>query len=91
MPRYIIQAEHVPEECLRLLDSILHAGAHYLTNTEWGCMDGVHTAWIIVEAEGHDEARLMVPPAFRNQTLLVELNRFTPEQLRELRERAEQQ
>jgi hypothetical protein len=88
MARYVIQAEHEPEECLALLDSILRAGAHYLTNTDWGCQDGVHGAWMIVEAESEHEARLMIPPVFRSRALLCALNKFTPEQIRQFHEEA---
>ena len=91
MQRFILEVDHVPEECLRLLDSIMQAGAHYLRNTDWGCRDGVHSAWIIVEAEDHNDARLMVPPALRANARIVGLNKFTPEDIRGLRGQAERQ
>jgi hypothetical protein len=82
----MIQASHDPEPaaCLKVLDSFLRAGAHYLTNAEWGCEAGVHTAWITVQAENESEARLMVPPVIRNSALLVKLNKFTPEEIAKL-------
>ena len=67
-----------------MVEEFLRAGAHYLTNAEWGCDDGQHTAWIIVEAENDAEARLMVPPFIRNTAVLCRLNKFTPERIREL-------
>lgn len=48
-------------------------------------MDGEHRAWFIVDVAGKDEARLIVPPAFRAQARVVGLNGFTLEQLEELR------
>jgi len=86
MVRYIIEASHdpTPAACLRLLDAFAKAGSSYLTHTDWGCLAGVHKAWIIVEAENDDDARLMVPPVIRGSALLVRLNKFTPEQIREL-------
>ncbi len=89
MARFVIEASHTAPDCVEVLDSILRAGAHYLTNTEWGCQDGVHTAWIIVEADSRDEARLMIPPIMRNEALLVELNKFSPEQVRAFHERGQ--
>lgn len=85
MPRYIIEATHDsnPAACLRMLDAFLQAGAHYLTNAEWGCKAGEHKAWIIVEASNDAEARLMVPPVIRNTAKVVQLNRFTPEEVRQ--------
>lgn len=91
MARYIIEADHTPEDCLKVLDAILHAGSHYLMRTDWGCEDGAHTAWVVVEAESQDEARLMVPPALRNRARLARLNKFTPEQIRRFHEEEKQQ
>ena len=68
-----------------MVQEFLRAGAHYLTNADWGCDDGQHTAWIIVEAENDANALLMVPPFIRSTALLVKLNRFTPEEIKRLR------
>ena len=93
MPRYMIQASHEPRPaaCAQICAAFLQAGAHYLTKAEWGCLADVHTAWIIVEAQNDDDARLMVPPIIRNSALLVKLNKFTPGQIRELHEQAQMQ
>ncbi len=86
MQRYLIHHNHepVPAACLRMLDAFLQAGAHYLTNAEWGCMAGEHSTWLIVEAENDAQARLMVPPVIRHSAQVVKLNKFSPEQIREL-------
>jgi hypothetical protein len=88
MMRYLIEDSHEPThaECVRALASFLRAGAHYLTHAEWGCKAGVHTAWIIVEAENDDQARLMVPPVIRKSARVVRLNTFTPEEIRQLQQ-----
>jgi hypothetical protein len=83
MPRYMIQSVHTLEECVRILDGFLHAGAHYLINAEWGCYDGDHTAWLIVEASDDEDARLMIPPVVRKDARLIKLNKFTPEEVRQ--------
>lgn len=70
---------------MRALDAFLQAGAHFLTNAEWGCMDGDHRAWIIIDADSEAEARMVIPPVIRHTAHLVKLNRFTPEQIRELK------
>jgi hypothetical protein len=82
MPRYMIHDSHTKEDCLDLLDEFLRAGAHYLTRADWGCLAGVHDAWIVVEAENEAEARHRVPPIIRNRASVVEMARLTPEQIR---------
>ncbi len=37
-----------------LVDQIYAMG--YLYHFEWGCPDGVHCAWAIIEAESHAQA-----------------------------------
>ncbi len=88
MAKYMIQDSHEVADCVRVLDEFLRAGAHYLTNADWGCKDGDHTAWIVVEAASDEEARLMVPPIIRNRARPVRLNRFTPAQIRGFHQQA---
>ncbi len=86
MPRYIIEAEHdpTPEACLRALDAFMYAGSHYLTHADWGCKDGDHTAWMVIEADDDVTARHMVPPVIRRSARLVKLSKFTPQEIKEL-------
>jgi hypothetical protein len=44
----------------------------------------VHKAWIIVDVEDKDQARDILPPAFRSQAEIVELNTFTMKQIDEV-------
>jgi hypothetical protein len=77
--RYLIEVPH-PEArvaCARAVDVFLKTGSHFLTNADWGCRDGVHKAWIIVDVENKDEARAIVPPVFRAQANITKLNGFT--------------
>jgi hypothetical protein len=83
MPRFLIEVSH-PEEslaCAKFVQVFLSTGSHYLSQSDWGCMDGDHRSWIIVEAADKEEARRVVPPAFRAQARVVGLNKFTLEQI----------
>lgn len=78
MARYMIQSSHDPShaDCERIKQSIFRAGSHFVTHAEWGCADGNHTAWLIVEAENDRDAWLVVPPAMRETATVTRLNRF---------------
>ncbi len=86
MPRFLLETSHepVPDACLRVLDAFIDHGSHYLTHADWGCDDGVHKAWVLVEADSKQEARTMLPPAARTDALVVEVRKFTADQIREL-------
>ena len=79
MPKFLIEVPHDSDvvECSRAVQVFLSTGSHFLSNAEWGCMDGVHSAWMIVEVESKAEALGIVPPAFRQETRIVGLNRFS--------------
>lgn len=89
MPRFLIEVPHEAKaaECARVIEVFLRTGSHFLTRADWGCMDGEHRAWIVVDVESREEALGIVPPAFRAQAKIVQLNAFTLAQAEELRRR----
>jgi hypothetical protein len=89
MARFLIEVPHEAERsaCARAVRVFLETGSHFLTHADWGCMDGVHKAWIVVDVEDKDDARDIVPPAFRSQAEITRLNEFTMAQLDEIMSR----
>ena len=83
MSRFLIELPHEPDgqACAKFVKLILTSGSHFLTHADWGCMDGVHSAWIIVDVGSKAEALAIVPPAFRAATRIVGLNQFSLEQI----------
>lgn len=77
--RFLIEVPHDPEvrACKRIVQVFLATGSHLLTQADWGCKDGKHSAWLIVEADSKEEARYLVPPAFRASARITRLNKFT--------------
>ena len=47
MSRYLIEVEHKADKwsCDQAIEAFLNTGSHFLTNADWGCMDGEHKAW----------------------------------------------
>ena len=74
--RFLLEVPHEAATlaCARAIDVFLRSGSHFLTHADWGCKDGVHKAWMVVEVDGKEEARNIVPPAFRPQARIVQLN-----------------
>lgn len=86
MAKFLIEVPHEPEEraCALAIQVLLKTGSHYLTNAEFGCFDGEHKAWVIIDVDSKEEARRILPPVFRPQAKIVGLNRFTLEQIDEM-------
>lgn len=91
MARFLIEVPHENQahECAMAAELFIRTGSHFLTRADWGCMDGEHKAWIIVDVDTKDEALAVVPPALRARAKIVRLNTFTLDQVAELRDHHE--
>lgn len=85
MERYLIEVPHESDKksCLRAIEVFLSSGSHFLANADWGCRDGEHSAWLVMEADDREDARMVIPPAFRSGARLTRLSKFTMEQVQE--------
>jgi hypothetical protein len=83
MARYLVEVPHEAEKvaCANAIRVFLETGSHFLANAEWGCSDGEHKAWLILDVETKDDARSVLPPNFRSKARIVGLNRFTLQQV----------
>ena len=83
MAKFLIEVPHeeATVACARVVDVFLKTGSHYLTSADWGCKDGVHKSWMVVEVDGKEDALRIVPPAFRGKATVVQLNAFSMEEI----------
>ena len=83
MARFLIEVPHSADQmmCARAVEVFLKTGSHFMTHADWGCKDGEHKAWITVDVDSRDEARSILPPAFRDDAKIVQLNSFTMEEI----------
>jgi len=81
--RFLVEVPHDGSmlACARVVDVFLKSGSHFLSRADWGCKDGEHKAWMIVDMDSKDEARRLLPPALRPQAKIVQLNTFTMEEI----------
>ena len=86
MPRFLIETSHTSERegCIRALDAITKQGSHLATHIEWGCRDGVHSGWIVVDLNARDEALRLVPPQYRAGSRVIELSKWSRDELEEM-------
>jgi hypothetical protein len=83
MSKFLIEVPHEAEQkaCALAVQLLLQTGSHYLTNAEWGCLDGEHKGWMMIDVGSKEEARGVLPPAYRSQAKIVQLNRFSLEEI----------
>lgn len=84
MDKYIVIIPHTNADCLAVLKQVEAIGA--ITHFEWGCKDGDHTGWAVIEASNKGEALMSVPTFQRSKAHVVKLTSFTPEDIRSMHE-----
>ncbi|OGC49666.1 hypothetical protein A2W32_05005 [candidate division WWE3 bacterium RBG_16_37_10] len=79
MSKYLIEVSHEANKlaCERAIKSFLQTGSHFMTNADWGCSDGEHKAWIVVDLDTKEDALLVVPPEYRKNAKVVKLVKFS--------------
>jgi hypothetical protein len=86
MPRFLIEVPHEENTlaCAKVVKVFLESGSHFLTHADWGCKDGDHKAWLLVDVDSKEQARAILPPAYRHDAKIVQLNHFMLEEIDEL-------
>jgi hypothetical protein len=84
----MIEVPHEAEviACIKAVQILLETGSHFLTKADFGCKDGVHKAWIIVDVDDKQEARMILPRPYREKAKITKLNYFSLQELEELRQ-----
>ena len=83
MSKFMIEVPHEPTklECNRSISIFLKSGSHFLSHADWGCSDGEHKAWFVMEAENKQEVLNVVPPIYRSRAKIVQLTQFRLEEI----------
>jgi hypothetical protein len=81
MPKFLIEVPHegTARDCARAVEIFHRTGSHFLTHADWGCKDGEHKAWLIIDVGSKHEALNIVPPEYRETAKIVGLNSFSQE------------
>jgi len=79
MAKFLIEVPHegTKAACMRIIQVIKVTGSHFLSHAEWGCTDGEHKAWMIVEIENRDAAMRILPSAYRRKAKITQLAQFS--------------
>ena len=78
MAKYLVEVSHSSDkiECLHTIQIFLSSGSHFLSHADWGCLDGEHKAWFIIDVDKKEEALQIVPSYYWRNTKITKLSRF---------------
>lgn len=88
MPTYLIEIPHSGNitECNHIVKLFIDSGSHLLPNADWGCKDGVHKSWFKGEFDNKEQAMQIIPPLLRHSANIVEVIKFTKNDMGDLAE-----
>ena len=84
MDRYLVETPHNGSECHKIYNQVMAQG--YIAHFDWGCDDGEHCGWAIVEAENHSMALMSVPPLLRDNARAIRLVKVSTEDIEAMHE-----
>ncbi len=84
MARYLIASKHDPEECVRALDAELAKGSGILDKFVFGCKEGDHTGYAIVESKNLSDALSLVPDFLQEMACITRVDKFSPADIKAL-------
>jgi hypothetical protein len=89
MEKFLIEVPHEGDKasCSRTVMEFLASGSHFVTNAEWGCQDGDHRAWLIVETESKADALRIIPASYKAHAKITRINKFTRKDMEEVIEK----
>jgi hypothetical protein len=82
MDRFLVVSPHTAGECVKALKEIHAVG--YITHFDWGCKDGDHTGWVVIEAENAQQALMVVPAMQRHHAKAIKLVKFSPHDIEQM-------
>lgn len=85
MEKFLIEVPHGEDKssCVQAIQVFLSSGSHFVTNAEWGCMDGDHKAWLMVETKDKKAAMRILPAAYQRNAKIIKLHKFTRKDIEE--------
>ncbi len=81
MAKYLIASRHEPDDCLRALDEELAMGPKVLDKFVYGCKEGDHTGYAIVDVNNLSDALAMVPGFLQESACVTKVEKFTPAEI----------
>ena len=85
MEKFLIEVPHGGDKasCLQAVKVFLASGSHFVTHAEWGCRDGDHKAWLMVEVKDRHAAERILPSAYQQNAKITKINKFTRKDMEE--------
>lgn len=87
MTRYFVEVPHgsSKQACDAAVKAFMETGSHFMTNADWGCRDGEHKAWFIVDIDDKRSVMEIIPPFLRRDAKITEVIKFRMQDIDEIK------
>lgn len=88
MSTYLIKTPHTVENCLMALDAEAEKGREILGKFYYGCKEGDHTGYAVIDSNDKSDVWKLVPDLLRKDAKVIRVDKFTPEMIKSLHSKA---
>ncbi|HEX2396381.1 MAG TPA: hypothetical protein VHI78_13625 [Bacteroidales bacterium] len=78
---FFVQIPHTKEQCVQTLQNMNDKGEQLLSDFEFGCSSGDHTAYGFVKAKSKEEVKQMLPVSEQASVKIVKVKKYTPAEI----------
>jgi hypothetical protein len=78
---FFVQIPHTKEQCMQTLEGMNSKGEKLLSDFEFGCVSGDHTAYGFVKAKSKEDVKMMLPTSEQANAKIVKVKKFTPSEI----------
>ncbi len=81
---YFVQMPHTHEQCMTALVEMKDKGDKLLSEFEYGCMSGDHTAYGFLEGSSEESIRNMLPASEKKTAKINKVNKFSAAEIEKM-------
>ena len=78
---FFVQVPHTKEQCAQALQEMKSKGDQLLSQFEYGCVSGDHTAYGFLKGKSSDAVKQMLPQSEQASAKIVKVKKFTPAEI----------
>jgi hypothetical protein len=78
---------HSEKDCVTTLDDLSAQGSSTLSKFYFGCKNGDHTAYGLINASSESDVRNMLPANMKDKAKIMPVNQFTIDEIKAIHEK----
>jgi hypothetical protein len=82
--KYFVQVPHTQEQCMNMLGEMKKKGDPFLSKFYFGCMNGDHTGYGVLEGSSEDDVRKMLPREEQANAKIEKVDQFTAAKIEQI-------